>query len=253
MGSMILMAIRHRNLAEVAKLDFGKISNSFMRRSDGFPKTFDGSEAWANERDLKDPSPNVVMSEAHHYSESAVLYVNAELLTYCTALMLSRIKEGSGFKAYIGSFRGIVSHDNRRILKSRKPLSRPEVDGDKYSLFGIWTDSMHEIEANPYAMEDAAHFCANGEARERTFDTHGGRFQAICTLQGTEAAIVQLKSSAIVDVIPAYQLQISDEEHAEVTHQLLTENQPLKARKTYIRAFNRELAAGFGYEILSKP
>lgn len=253
MGNMILMAVRHRDLNKVAKLDFKTINSSFMRRSDGFPKTFDGAEKWAKERDLRDPTPNVVMSEAHHYSESAVLYVNAEMLTYCTPLMLSRIKEGSGFKSYIGSFRGIVTHDNRRILKSRKPLSRPALEGDNYSLFAIWTDSLHEIEENPHVMEDAAHYCETGEVRERTFDNHGVRVKIIGTYQGHEAALVQLKSPPIVDVIPAYRLDISEEEQAEVAHILLVENQALQARKNYVRAFSRELAAGFGYEIVTKP
>lgn len=244
MGCIILMAVRHRDLDQVAKIDSNSLDLCY-NINDYSPKYFDVGSSMNPDS----PNRNVVISQYYESTGQAVLVVTKDFMMRPSAMVLCH-SLGDGT---VGS----LVPDINSALKIRKTklhavegLSRPEQKGDPVSLFGLSLDTFSSFQRNPHAMEDIAHYCLTTEARSRTFG-HG--IELLGTLGENQSALVLadrwwFKAAAI----PSFELQCDEEEQQRLRQCFEEDKQPRglsHADSEFMqKLFFREFMAGFGYE-----
>lgn len=159
MGNMVVVAVRHSDLDAVRKLDFDTTSHMMHDFETVCPKFFDGRHAQNNHMMLEEAyKGNVLFSGYYHASDNANLVVNNQLISYLPSGIgfyteVRDMKEEANIadsllRKMIPSIRDSISFENRdKKVSIRKSTKKMEIQesGDSYSLFGILTDCMHDI------------------------------------------------------------------------------------------------------------
>lgn len=161
MGNMVIVAVRHSELDTVRKLDFDTTSNMMHDFETVCPKFFDGRHAQNNNMMLEEAyKGNVLFSGYYHASDNANLVVNNQLMTYLPSGIsfyseFREMKDGTNIadallNKMFRSIRETISFENRgkkvSVRKSQSKRWETVDEGDSYSLFGILTDCMGEID-----------------------------------------------------------------------------------------------------------
>jgi hypothetical protein len=252
MGNVIIMAVRHQDLDAVAALDFNAIGGSACHRSDTLPKSFDGQPLWIRPKDVPYEicTPNVVFSQYHHTSGTCSFYIDDQMLVSASTLgWTARLKDAGpafDFNSKVTELRRYLRGYKTKLLKS-KDSRELRMPGSHVSLFRIFTDTMDRVEKNPNVMQDVAQYCRSGEANPRTFGSLNAGIEAIGTLDGEHAHLfVSAGYEGKAFTLPRHELVFSDEERVRILAQPLGYNNA----QSFEMALLRELAAGFGYQLV---
>lgn len=263
MGNKVLLAVRHRELDDVAKLSLKEICYG-VHRHDFIPKRFDDDgEVTIGERKYGWAFKNVIVSSYYHVSNSVLLYVDDQMMCSSWSLRYGVTgPESPGFD-FPASIKGIKHHLDRTsghmrrakfsVLKRQGVVSRPKRTGEKISLFLLFTDCLDAVQENPHVMEDIVHYCQSGEERKRSLGSYGQGIKAIGTIEADQAGYVHLyEYQADIYTAPRTELQISEEEMAGIQEDLKTDNAS-KAYNNFEIYFTREIAASNGYLLKERP
>jgi hypothetical protein len=249
MGNMIVMAVRHRDLDEVAKLKYSEI-DGMIHRSDGLPKTFDGNELWlsATDRHFSGDHPNVVMSQYYHSSGTTMLYIDDQMMVAAHPLEWTVAKgEALVFDKALPRIKKRLKEQKLSILDRKGTVDRPAVSGDKVSLFAIFTDCCDSLEKNPHTMEDVVHFCRTGESLTRTMGSYNRGMKALGTLEADQAVLLQVAEyQGHMNIVPRREVNIHQDEWDQIIAHY-GEKEWRKGILTYEAALLRELSAANGY------
>lgn len=252
MGNVIIMAVRHRELDAVGKLDFNEIGGSAWHRADILPKNFDAEQQWLRPKDVpyETNTPNVVFSNYHHTSGTCCFYIDDQILVSASILGWTASLKDAGpafdFNSKVTELRRTLRQTKTRLLKSNdaRELRHP---GTPVSLFRIFTDSMDRVEKNPHVMVDVAEYCRSGEVNPRTFGSLNAGIEVIGTLDGDHAHLfVSAGYEGKAFTLPRFELIFSDEERERILAQPLG----YFNAQSFEMALLRELSAGFGYQII---
>lgn len=255
MGNMVLMAVRHKDLHDVAALKFRDSVHGQCNESDRLPKCFDADSIWnLNSKSFFGSTPNITVSHYYHSSDSPSLFVDDQMMCsiyhFYGVIKKSDIGPVLDFQSKLNDLR----HSLRRyqkpklsLVSGRGKVSRPvRCEGNQVSIFMILTDSMDVAEKNPHTMEDVARFCMTGEISERSF-RRGMGISPICTLDENTSAIIRLSEyEATLFKLPRHDLQFSIE---EVTgfKEAYEQRQWRECYDKFNLALLREISATFGY------
>lgn len=246
MGCIILMAVRHRDLDKVAALD-PKDFDLCYNQSDYNAKYFDRGTALI----AADSNPNVLISHFYESTTSAVLVVNGDFLLRPEEMVLCHALGEKGVEDLLPTINLAIKRD-REHYAPVEGLTRPEMTGDKVSIFALDLDTFNKFERNPHAMADIALYCQTGsEQPSRTFG-HG--VTVIGTVEGNQSLLVLMDRWWIkAAAIPRYEMRFSAEEQDQLTNFPITHRGLLQRTKLFQGVFMREFMAGFGYARAAIP
>jgi hypothetical protein len=249
MSNMVLVAVRHKNLDQIAALSFDSIVRA-MNYSDACQKKFDlelngYSPATVENFGLEN---DLIVSHAYSGATEAVFYLNNLGMTQASFLSGAKIgqEEETGLEAHIAAFRFNARQQRLSVVKNRKSEPKPLLTGDRYSVFGILTDQLNDIERNSHAMEDIGHYCRYKEFRLRTFSNDGVGIRALGTFKAGQALVVQMsKGQFHKEIWPSHAITLEDVEGASSGSE--------RVRSTNLESsMIREIAEGAGYSTIIK-
>lgn len=231
MGNMVVVAVRHSDLDAVRKLDFKTTSHMMHDFETVCPKFFDGRHAQNSRRMLEASyNNNVLFSGYYHASDNANLAINNQLMTYLPSGIsfyseYREMKDGTNIADALlnkisRSIRDTISFENRgkkvSVRKSQSKKWETVDEGDSYSLFGILTDCMGEIDEQtvfttmadavedmPWIDDNAFIYNTNSNSIGRTPIVPLGNYRA------NQAAVVSLAGNVFsVLALPNYGMDI---------------------------------------------
>lgn len=252
MGNVVIMAVRHRQLDQVAKYTLNDICHQ-MHQSDRYIKTFSTSEKWVDGRYADEEVENIIFSQYYHASGTLDAYIDGDMMVSCD---FSRFNEDAGYNRTLFNFedglkhaRRILRHKKMSLHKSQKASRKPK-NSDKVSLFLLYTDTLHDIDRNPHVMPAVARYCETGEI-SKIFGGINQGIKVIGTLDQDEAAIVLVKDyQPQIQIMPRYELNFSTEER-QAANAAEGEGSYAKACDLCENAFLREFAGANGYLLRS--
>lgn len=252
MGCIILMAVRHTDLDEVAKIDPKSLDHQY-NREDYQPKRFDqGAALGWNSHPLFKTQDNVILSHFYESNQQALLLVNGDMLIR---------PDGMSFCHTLPSaLEDLLPVINDQLIVRRKTAytkseaaSRPQLTGESVTLFALDLDSFDRFAKNPHAMEDVAHYCRTKEANMRTFGH--GNLGILGTAESGEAFLVLANRwSFQLLKIPGYAITLTDDEQTKLASKFSGNyHDRSDGANLYQQVLMREFMAGFGYEETPLP
>lgn len=252
MGCIILMAVRHTDLDEVAKIDPKSLDNQY-NREDYKPKRFDQGVAlgW-NTHPIFKTQNNVVLSHFYESNQQAMLLVNCEMLIRPNGMNFCQTPPGS-LEDLLPAINSQLKVRSKTAYTKSENVSRPQLIGDNVTLFSLDLDGFDRFVKNPHAMEDVAHYCRTKEANLRTFG-HGD-IGILGTAESGEAFLVLANRwSFHLLKIPGYSIAINDDEQTKLASKFSGGYlDHLDGTRLYQQVLMREFMAGFGYEETPLP
>lgn len=253
MGNVILMAVRHRDLDAVEKLDFNDIEHAYTHRADSLPKPFDGSELWISQEDcnFNEAIPNVIMSQYYHYNSSALIYIDDTQMYTSANLSHSHFSKNPNFdfNEHVPGLKKIFRREKTSVLDRKGKLSQSVFSGDKVSLFKIWTDCIDRVEDNEHVMTDIVHYCHTNEIRSRTFGSLNMGIGVVGTLDADKAAFVRVFDATVtLHQLDRFKIK-PDEDAIKAIREFYAQGNFSKAYDLQDFTFCREIAAASGYLI----
>lgn len=249
MGCIILMAVSHKNLDDVAKISAKSLTRQYNRH-DYTPK-FLNHDGWAEKLENTPAyQAGVVISHYYESNQQSILFVNSDFLlrphnmTFCK-------QASSSIEDLIPAINSQAKIKKGNYIKV-EDLNRPIKKGDAVSLFALDLDTMERFENNPHAMEDVAQYCRTGHAHIRTF---GRGVEILSTIEAGESALVLADRWWFkVAKVPSFEIQFHEDEISLLAS--LFSRQNSESEEVFQSVFMREFMAGFGYEmqkIVRKP
>lgn len=250
MGNVVIMAVRHRNLDQVAQHLLKDIDYQ-LHNHDLLPKLFDRPDPW--DAYGVPGAENVVFSQYTHASSTLQVYVDGDMMF---GVPLNHTK-GQGdktaydFECNLKGLRSELRTEKMSLLNQKSKVSRPAKTGDKLSIFLLYTDNFTRIEDNPQVMKDVVEYCRTGAKSRLIGDINDG-ITAIGTVNENEAAIVRVSNyAAKLQVMPRFEVEF-DPVECETIREIHQARDYPKAIRAMKHMFLRELAAANGYVLEKK-
>lgn len=252
MGNVVIMAVRHRNLDQVAEHLLKDIDYQ-INNHDLLPKPFDRPDPW----DIYGVpgAENVVFSQYTHSSGILQVYVDGDMML---GVPVGQNKSQSqqekityDFEYDLKDLRSQLRAEKMSLLNKKSKVSRPAKEGDKVSLFLLYTDNLTRIEDKPQLMKDVVEYCRTG-VQSRLIGGINDGITAIGTVAENEAAIVRVHGyAAQLQVMPRFEVQF-DPAECEMIRAIHQDRDYAKSIRAMKHMFLRELAGANGYLLEKK-